>query len=214
MKDIIIIGTGAVAAEWTMYLRDIHDVQLKGYLEYSSNIEKYYNQYNYEMPILGDIDSYIPQENDYFLLGISDITFRNVVIDKMQVKGARFITLIHPTALIAEDAIIGVGCTIAPFCMIGPKTVLGDFNQLTAYSAVSHDCVLGRNNTFSSVIVCGHTKIGNNNSFYIRSTVQPNLNIGNNNVIQAGMMVDKNISDDTTVFYRFKEQILAIPKQN
>ena len=39
MKQIIIIGTGAVAAELTMYLRDIPDVVLKGYLEYDYNIK-------------------------------------------------------------------------------------------------------------------------------------------------------------------------------
>ena len=212
MKDVIIIGTGAVASELTMYLRDINDVRIKGYLEYDYNIEKYYNSYNYEKPVLGDLDTYIPEENDYFLIGVSNVPFRLKVINAIKSKKGKFYTLIHPSALIAEDAVIGEGCTIAPFCMVGPNARLGDFTQMTAYSAISHDCVLGVNNVFSSVIVCGRVKIGNNNTFYIRSTVQPDLTIGNNNIISAGMMVDTNIKDDTTVFYRFKERVLAIPK--
>ena len=214
MKQIIIIGTGAVAAELTMYLRDIHDVVLKGYLEYDYNIEKYYNTYNYEKPVLGDLDTYIPEENDYFLIGVSNVPFRLKVINAIKSKNGKFYTLIHPTALVALDAKIGEGCTIAPFSMIGPHASIGNYNLLTSYSAISHDCVLGDNNTFSSVIVCGRVKIGNNNTFYIRSTVQPDLTIGDNNVIAAGMIVDSNLGDDATVFYRFKERVLAIPKQN
>lgn len=212
MKDIVIIGTGAVASELTMYLRDIEDVMLKGYLEYEYNLEKYYNTYHYEMPVLGDIESYVPQENDYFLIGVAHVGFRQKVIATLKAKGAKFFTLIHPTALIAVDSVIGEGCTIAPFCIVGPNAHLGDFNMLTSYSAISHDCRLGVNNSFSTVIVCGRVKIGNNNTFYIRSTVQPDLTIGDNNTIAAGMIVDTNIQDDTTVFYRFKERVLAIPK--
>lgn len=212
MKDIIIIGTGAVASEMTMYLKDIKDVKLKGYLEYDYNIEKYYNVYHYEMPLLGDMDSYVPQENDYFLVGVSNIEFRQKVIATMKAKGAKFYTLIHPSAIVAADAIIGEGCSIAPFSIIGANVQIGDFNQMTSYSAISHDCRIGSNNVFSTVIVCGWVKIGNNNSFYIRSTVQPSITIGDNNTIAAGMIVDTNIGNDTTVFYRFKERVLAIPK--
>lgn len=214
MKNIIIIGTGAVASELTMYLRDIPNVQLKGYLEYEYNLEKYYNSYHYQKPVLGDIDSYQLCEHDYFIIGISHVGFRQKVIETMKAKGAKWYTLIHPTAIVADDAQIGEGCSIAPFCIIGPNVIMGDFNQMTSYSAISHDCRLGTNNVFSTVIVCGRVHIGNNNTFYIRSTVQPDLTIGNNNTIAAGMIVDTDLQDDSTVFYKYKERIIAIPKQD
>lgn len=212
MKNLIIIGTGAVASELTMYLEDIKGINLKGYLEYDYNLEKYYKSYHYEQPVIGNLDTYIPSEDDYFLIGVSNNEFRKKIISTMQSKGAKFYTLIHPTAVIARDAIIGEGCTIAPFCVVGPNTNIGKYNLLTSYTAVSHDCVLGENNTFSSVIVCGRVNIGDNNTFYIRSMVQPDLNIGNNNVIAAGMIVDTSLQDNSTVFYRFKERLIAMPK--
>ena len=73
MKNIIIVGTGAIASELTMYIKDIKDIQLKGYLEYDYNVNKYYNSYHYEMPVLGDVDTYIPIANDFFLIGVSDV---------------------------------------------------------------------------------------------------------------------------------------------
>lgn len=213
MKNIIIIGSGAVASEITMYLNDIEDVQLKGYLEYPYNLEKYYNVYKYEKPVIGTIDDYTPKEDDCFVIGAANIDFRAKVIETMKSKGAKFYTLIHPTAIISKDAIIGEGCVISPFCMVGPRARVGNFNELTSYSFISHDCVVGDNNSFSSAGICGHVTIGSNNIFYIRSTIQPGVSIGNHCVVQAGMMVDKDLPDGTTVFYRFKEKVLAIPKQ-
>jgi acetyltransferase-like isoleucine patch superfamily enzyme len=114
--------------------------------------------------------------------------------------------------VIAEDAILGEGNIVSPFSVIGPKAVVGDFNGLTSYSAISHDCVVGSYNSFSSVVVCGYCHIGNNNMFYIKSTVAPSITIGNDCIIQAGMLVDKDVPDGTTVFYKYKERILAVPK--
>ncbi len=214
MKDIIIIGSGAVASEVTMYLNDIEDVRIKGYLEYSYNLEKYYKIYNFDKPVIGTIDDYQPEDSDYFVIGVANIGFRAKVIDIMKAKDAKFYTLIHPTAIIAKDALIGEGCVISPFCMIGPRAKIGNFNELTSYSFISHDCIIGDNNSFSTTGVCGRTHIGDNNIFYIRSTVQPDLVIGNNCVVQAGMVVDKDMPDGTTMFYRYKEKVMAIPKQD
>ncbi len=72
---------------------------------------------------------------------------------------------------------------------------------------------MGDYNSFSTCIVCGHAIIGNRNSFFIRSTVIPKISVGNDCTVQAGMVVDKNIPDNATVFYRFKEKTIAIPKE-
>jgi acetyltransferase-like isoleucine patch superfamily enzyme len=60
----------------------------------------------------------------------------------------------------------------------------------------------------------GNVKIGNNNFFGIRSTVLPSVTIGNDNTIQAGMTIDKNISDNETIYYRFKEKVSFIKQFN
>lgn len=219
MKNLIIIATGAVAAEITSYIEDTdtgitNDIRIKGYLEYDYNIEKYYNHYHYSKPVLGDIETYIPQENDLFLLGVSNINFREKVIQTMKAKDAKFFTLIHSTSIVARTAKIGEGCVISPFCIIGPNASVGNFNHLTSYSFVSHDSIIGNNNVFSSAGVCGHVKVGDNNSFYIKSVVIPEICVGDNCTIQAGMVVDKNVPDNSVIFHRFKEKVLAVPQES
>ncbi|MEG1556451.1 MAG: hypothetical protein RR356_06980, partial [Bacteroidales bacterium] len=101
---------------------------------------------------------------------------------------------------------------INPFSIVGPKAKIGNYNLLTSYSAISHDCRVGDNNVFSSTILCGHVTVGHDNSFGIKASVIPHVKIGNHTIIQAGMTVDKEVPDHATVFHRFKEKVLAIPK--
>lgn len=221
MKNLIILGSGAAAAELTSYIEDNNRILSKkdrinitGYIDYEINIKKYWSAYRLKAPVLCDVDSYIPSKNEEVLIGISDIEFRNRMIDILSLKGAIFSNFIHSSVNIPETAIIGKGNIVYPYCIIGPNTEIGDFNIFTSYSFISHDCKIGNGNFFSTAGLAGRINIGDNNFFGIRSTVIPNISIGNNNIIQAGMIVDKSIKDNTTIFYRYKEQILAIPKKD
>ncbi|KIA99827.1 hypothetical protein OA93_03170 [Flavobacterium sp. KMS] len=219
MKKIVIIGTGAVAAELTSYIEDNNkfvesqfQIDLLGYIDYDYNIEKYWKKYKLQKPVLGDIDNYNFEEDVEVLIGISDIKFRNEIISRLEIKEVTFFQFIHSSVIIPDTIRLGKGNIIYPFCIIGPNTEIGDFNMVTSYSFISHDCVIGNGNFFSTTGIAGRVSIGDDNFFGIRSTVIPNITIGSQNMIQAGMMVDKSIKDATTVFYRYKESILAIPK--
>ncbi|MBO5633155.1 MAG: acetyltransferase [Aeriscardovia sp.] len=217
MKNLIIVGTGAVAAENTCYVTTAKykiegdDVHLKGYIGDGDDLVKYYRHYGFTAPILGGVNDYQIEEDDRFIIAINNSQTRRRIADSLRNRGAKFANLIHPSSVIAEDAVLGEGNIISPFSIIGPKAVVGNFNGLTSYSAISHDCVVGSYNSFSSVVVCGYCHIGDNNTFYIKSTVAPSVTIGSNCIIQAGMMVDKDVPDGTTVFYKYKERILAVP---
>jgi len=56
---------------------------------------------------------------------------------------------IHPTAIVAEGAVIPASCVVGPYCTIGPDVVLGEECEL-----VSH------------VVLDGHTTLGNGNKIY------------------------------------------------
>ena len=220
MKEVVILGSGAVAAELTFFIEDNNSKvenfekrKIIGYIEYDYNIEKYYNKYNFEAPVLSDIDSYIPDPNVEVLIGIADINFRKKMIAILLDKNAKIGNFKHHSVIHPEALDLGKGVIVYPFCIIEKHAVIGDYNILTSYSFISHDCTVGDNNFFGTAGITGHVNIGNDNYFGIRSTVVPHVHIGNNNVIQAGMVVDKSVKDDTTVFYRFKEKVMAIPKK-
>lgn len=220
MKNVIILGSGAVAAELTFYIEDYNTksgnskkINILGYIEYADHVKDYWEKYDFKAPVLCDIDSYIPSANEEVLIGVANISFREKMIAALLKKKATIGSFIHHSSIITKSNNLGIGTIIYPFCIIEQNAVIGDYNIITSYSFISHDCIIGDNNFFSTAGVAGNVKVGNNNYFGIRSTVIPGVEIGNNNVIQAGMVVNKNIKDDTTVFYRYKEQVLAIPKK-
>lgn len=219
MRNIVIVGTGGCASEVTFYIEDNNtkvdsneQINIIGYLEYNENLLKYYDKYKYKAPVLGDIDSYVPESGHELLICVANIDFRKKVIDILEKKKANISSFIHSSSIIPKNADLGRGIIMYPFCVIEDHAVIGDYNILTTYSFISHDCTIGRNNFLSTSGIAGHVKVGDDNYFGIRSTVVPRVEIGNHNVIQAGMIVNRSVKDNTTVFYRYKEQVLAIPK--
>ena len=53
---------------------------------------------------------------------------------------------------------------------------------------------------------------GHGNLFGINSSTIPGTTVGNGNQIAAGMVLDKDVGDDSVVFYRYKERVIAVPK--
>jgi sugar O-acyltransferase (sialic acid O-acetyltransferase NeuD family) len=217
MTKIIIIGSGAVAAELTTYIEDQNNylkyekqLIIQGYIDFEENIKKYWAKYNFSKPVLNDIVSYNVKKEDRFIIGISDIEFRMKMIQILKSKQAEIIGFIHKSAIISNSAKIGIGNIIYPHCIVGPNSTIGDFNIFTSYSFVSHDCIIGNENFFATAGLSGHISIGDKNYFGIRSTVLPNISVGDRNIIQAGMIVDKSVKDNCTVFHRFKEKVIAV----
>ena len=220
MKNVIILGTGGCASEVTFYISDNNStneneekINLLGYIDYKAHAEKNFKKYQYKAPLLCDIDAYQPSPDEEVLIAVADIDFRKKMIRKLRNKNAVIGSFVHHSVIKPKNAEIGKGNIVYPFCILEQYAKIGDYNLITSFSCISHDCVVGNNNFFSSSRIAGAVKIGDNNFFGISATVIPGVEIGNNNVIQAGMVVDKNIKDDTTIFYRYKEQVLAIPQK-
>lgn len=219
MRNVIILGTGGCASELTFYIEDNNSkasgnekINLLGYIDYADHLKDNYDRYNFDAPVLSDIDSYEPKPDEEVLIAVMDIGFRKKMIDALKAKNAKIGSFIHHNVVMPKDIDMGEGNIIGPFCMLEKYATIGSYNLLTSYCFISHDCVVGDNNFFSVAGIAGTVKVGNNNYFGIRSFTVPGIEIGDGNVIQSGMCVDKNVKDDTTVFYRFKEKIMAIPK--
>ena len=218
IKKIVIFGTGAVAAEITSQLEDSDwgekaGLSIKGYVASDEAGLTHWKEYKYRNPYLGNFFDYEIEEEDYFVLALGNYRVKRKIVGEIKAKGGKFVTLIHPTAIVAKTAIIGEGNILDPFTMIGPNVRLGDFNLLTSQSIISHDCSVGDYNFFATSLLCGYNHIGDDNYFGIRATTLPEISVGNRNVVQAGMIVDKNVDDDATVFYRYKERVIAVPKE-
>lgn len=218
MRNVIIIGAGGAGAEATFYIEDnnmkVNEDEKINILGYIDDNPDNWKKYQFNAPLLCDIHSYTPKPNEEVLIAIMNIDDRKRIINTLEKKKAKMGSFVHHSCIIPKNISIGFGNIIFPFCIVERNAIVGNYNFLTSYSFISHDCNVGNNNFFSTSGIAGNVQVGNNNYFGSRSTVIPGVKIGNNNIIQAGMVVNKHIKDDTTIFYRYKEQVLAIPKQD
>jgi acetyltransferase-like isoleucine patch superfamily enzyme len=70
---------------------------------------------------------------------------------------------------------------------------MGDFNFISPQAAIS-----------------GYTLIGNGNIVGTNACTVPGVKIGNDNKISAGMVITRNITDNNTILFRFKEKLKII----
>lgn len=216
MQKVIIIGAGGHAAEIDDYISYYNEldksnsntINIKGFID--DNPESY-KTYTFSASFLGDIKNHSIDKSCKYIIAIANIKYRRPIIESFLSMGVEFLTFIHPSAFISRSAYIGKGSVIAPNVNIGPNVRIGKFNIINARASIGHDTVIGNYNFITpNVCFSGFTKVGDENIFGINAATIPNINIGSNNKIAAGMVLDKNIKDNTTVFYRFKERVMAL----
>ena len=67
-----------------------------------------------------------------------------------------FMSGIHPSAVIAESAVIGNGVTIGPFCVIGEQVQIGERSVLDANVVIESNTTIGTDCVIKSQVVIGH----------------------------------------------------------
>lgn len=105
--------------------------------------------------------------------------------------------LIHPTAYVSPQAILGAGCVVMPQAAVNARAVTGIAVIINTGSTVDHDC-----NIADGVHICpgahiaGNVKIGTGSQIGIGSAVRERITIGNNVIVAAGAAVVTDASDN------------------
>ncbi|MDM1039139.1 acetyltransferase [Myroides odoratimimus] len=214
MKKIIIIGAGGNAIEIDEYIAfnnlDKKEYEVLGVID---DNEESYSRYRFSAPYLGKIKDHQVEEGIFYVIAIANTLFKIPIVNTFLEKNAQFINIIHRTAYISPSAKLGIGVVIAPFVNLGPNTEIGDFTLVNSRSSIGHDTKLGKFNFIApNVSFSGNTIIGSENLFGVSSATIPGIIVGDRNKIAAGMILDKNVGNDSVVFHKFKEKILTVLK--
>ena len=191
MKNLIIVGAGGCAREALQWAKDINEVQkrwhIKGLLcDYPDHLDGKIC----DISILSAIDDYEIGQDDEFVCAIGDGAGRKMVMDKLKARGARFVNLIHPTAVIADSCTLGEGLIVYPFALISDNARIGDGCIINMYSSVAHDSVLGEYCTISAHCdVTGRCTVGDRVFMGSSSHMVPDTKIGDDVFICAGSTV-------------------------
>ena len=134
------------------------------------------------------------KESEFFVC-LGDIEKRDSTTKLLKKNKLELGLLIHPKAVISENALISPGTFIGANCYVGPKTFIGDSSIINTGTIVEHDSQVGSfTNLGPKVVMCGGAKIGDYCFIGASSTIIENLSITDNVLVAAGSVVIENIN--------------------
>ncbi|HEX8384143.1 MAG TPA: NeuD/PglB/VioB family sugar acetyltransferase [Sphingomonas sp.] len=203
-ERIIIVGGGGFGRELVSHVGDAHRAGmlpgLGGYLDDAGDVLAAFGHYAH-VPWLGRLDDYRPEPGDLFTLAVGAPRTKKALAERLRTRGARFATVIHPSAVTSPTAKLGEGVIVGTHAGPGVDTVLGDFVTLNSYSGIGHDAAVGDFTTISGhVDITGGTQIGEGVFIGSNSSILPRVRIGDWANVGAGSIVYRTIKSGQTVY--------------
>ena len=201
MKDIIIVGANGFGLELEEWITHINEVvptwNILGFIDDNLNV---LDSKPSDYKVLGTIADWQPKENEYFVIGLAFPQTKKKIVEMLKARGAKFATIIHPTALVSKFAEIGEGVVITQRSGLNANAKVGDFVTILE-SVVGHDACVGDYSTLSgNVSVNGHVQVGSMVYAGCGSMIAPGKKIGDGAQIGIGSVVISNVKVGTTVF--------------
>lgn len=201
MKDIVIIGCGDFAREVNWIIGRINEKKPEfnviGFVD--DDVSRHGETVD-GVKVLGGIEHIADLGEVYTVCAICDAKVRKEIINRISsFENVRFATIIDPTAICHETAVIGQGSILCCNTMVNIETKIGEHVAMVDRSAVGHDCVIGDYGVlFVGAIVAGKCKIGECCELGMGTNVIPGKKIGDNTIIGAGACVVNDIPSDCT----------------
>ena len=194
------VGDGLVAAQ---VIRDMQkagmDVELVGFLNDHAEVGDSIDHY----PVLGKTAEWrnLPQDVLFHccLLSVGKMRPRAALIKELAIPDERLFSLIHPTACIADDVVIGSGALICSYVTCQPGAQIGRLGSIRAGANIGHDVKLadyvyvGPNST-----LCGYATVAEGAYIAPNSVVRERLQLGEYSVLAAGAVAFKDIEANAT----------------
>jgi sugar O-acyltransferase (sialic acid O-acetyltransferase NeuD family) len=131
-----------------------------------------------------------PRSDVHFLIAIGQPDLRRSVWLRLRERGARFATLVHPTAYVAGSSRVGRGCIVCPFGFVGVLADVGPNVALNVHCSIGHDAVVGDHSVLSPfACVGGESVLGAACLLGPACVVAPKKTIGAYSRISAGAAV-------------------------
>lgn len=209
MQNLIIVGAGGFAKELLGYINHdkskglLSNINIKGILV---DYIEHYKSLNESIDYLGKIREYEIQKDDIFMLAVGENPGRNILIDYLESKNAKFFNYIHSSCYVNPTSSIEEGLIMAPFCIINANVKVGRHTLLNSYSAVGHDCEIGnRGILYPYAAINGNCKVGDNLVMGTKATIFPKVTLGNNCTITSHSYVKSNKGDNRFIHQKIKE---------
>ncbi len=195
------MGAGGFGREVLQWARDAwpaHVHLLAGFLSADAGV---LDSFNCGLDILSTPESYRPAPGDGLLLAIGVPYARRKVAESLQARGANFLTLIHPTAIVAASAVIGAGSILCPYSIASDSCRVGRFVIMNYHTSLGHDASAGDFSVLSPYATLGGNAHVEDDVFLgLHASVGPGKTVGARSKVSANSCVLANAPTDSIIF--------------
>ncbi|MBU0490172.1 MAG: NeuD/PglB/VioB family sugar acetyltransferase [Bacteroidetes bacterium] len=200
MKNIIIVGAGALGQELAWLIEEINDNNpewnILGFLDdFAFDNKKSILGY----PVLGRYDDYLSFMDSFFVVGFGDAVLREKIIRKMNSEELKWANLISPTVRVHRSNKIGKGVVIGRYTDLTVNCTIHDFVMLNIHVVLGHEVSVGQFSIISpNVTVNGGGRIGKACQIGANSFIR-DIEVGDYSVVGASSCVIKNVDPESIV---------------
>lgn len=208
MQKVVFIGSGGVAREITSWAKNLVDIA--GYATLDGD-----EHARFELPGKAFPDEITPAVagTDYAVLAIGLPWVRRRLHERLSAAGFRFLSLVHPSAVIADSVEIGEGSIVCPLVNVSPNVVLGRFCYLNFCIGIGHDAVLGDYVQVNpGVQIGGFARIESGVLVGSGATIREGVKVGEDARIGSGSVVLGRVRDGITMMGNPAKRMRAFEK--
>jgi len=200
MKDIIIVGAGALGQELAWLIEEINDTNpewnLKGFLD---DFTFKQNKMILGYPTLGKYENFTSYTDCFFIAGFGDAVLREKVIRKMNTQDLKWATLISPTVRVHKSNKIGKGVVIGRYTDLTINCTIHDFAMLNIHVVLGHEVSIGEYSIISpNVTINGGGRIGKGCQIGANAFIK-DIEVGDHSIVGASSCVVKNVDANSIV---------------
>ncbi|MBQ3014425.1 MAG: acetyltransferase [Clostridia bacterium] len=201
MKKIIIVGAGGFGRELLWWIKDINKVtptwEIAGFLDDDLHA---LDGYACDYSVIGTIKDWQPKEDEEFALALGSPSLKRKIVAQMKEKGAKFATVVHPTAMLSEFATVGEGLIMFPNSKISCDSRVGDFVTLLS-TLIGHDTVIGDYTVISGGCnVVRNVTIGNDVFLAAGVCIAQDVTVGDGAYLGLGSVILKDVKPGAKMF--------------
>lgn len=199
----LIVGAGGFGRECFLWLRHYLDSkgEMPSYIGYLDDDLSKFGSGKSSPPIFDTIHNSSRSLDGYnLIMAIGDPSAKKIIANLLGSRGGKFFTLLHPTAIIFPDAIVGVGCVICPHVIVSSNAEISPFVSINSNSTVGHDVKIGAYTTLSGhVDITGGCVVDDSVFFGSHAVLAPNVRIVSGSKVGAGSTVFRSLRRPNTL---------------
>jgi len=157
--DLVIVGAGGFARETAAAVRAINEVRptwrVLGFLDDDPAL---HGTTRAGVPILRGLDAVVESPDAAVVVCVGnprDYAARERVVRRLDLPAHRYATLVHPSAAVAPDSLIGPGSVLLAHAVLTAAVTVGAHVAVMPHAVLTHDDAVGEYATLASGVRLG-----------------------------------------------------------